>query len=102
MKRGDTSGRPLDVALGDRAARMLGSHDTDRWRERVTEARTTMSRVLQAGAGSSGDAYALGLLLESEGRRDEAREAFTLALRLPDRHLSHHLAREGLARVGPD
>ena len=97
----------LDLPFAYRAARdACGAGEACRsavdgaWRPRLEQALAATTRQIEAaGASASGTTRcAQGFLLAALGRADEANSSFRAALLAPDRLLSHHLAREGLAR----
>lgn len=103
----------IDVAYAYRSAARLcdasgGEECRDRlkatWTPRLEQALSAATRHLeQVGTSFPGTIRcAQGLLLVALGRPDEARQRFRDALLAPDRLLSHHLAREGLAELGAE
>jgi tetratricopeptide (TPR) repeat protein len=90
----------LRLALADEARRRLGRQGDDSWRRRLEEAlaRTTAAAEAAGGGNPGSTRWVQGLLLRALGREAEAQEAWRAVFRLPDRQLSHHLAR--LARRG--
>jgi tetratricopeptide (TPR) repeat protein len=96
----------VDVTFAFRAAVQLCRVEpsscretTTVWPARLEAALATATRQVDVVGSSTpgGIRTAQGLLLTALGRPDEARQRFRDALLAPDRNLSHHLAREGLA-----
>ncbi len=86
-----------------RAARRLGSVDEAAWRKRLEGAIDSVDMRLVVGTSYPGLlACVRGLLLQALGRGEEAAREFHTALLLPDRRLSHIMARDAQARTHPD
>ena len=92
-----SSGTALNVAFASRSTRRLDGDKGTAWK-------TTLESALAGsgngrGSGSGLAAYAQGLMLADLGRKDEAAEALRSVFRLPDRGMSHHLARLALREL---
>jgi hypothetical protein len=90
-------GSVADVANAHDAAALAGGIDQAEWRPILESAERRAGEL----AGSEDDASGLlalarGRLLRALGRDREAVEQFRAVFLLPDRGLSHHLAREAL------
>jgi tetratricopeptide (TPR) repeat protein len=90
-----TGGGPLAIAIADEAHRRLGLPAAPDRQQRLQEALDSATRTLDsAGTSNPGSLeYARALLLSALGRTAEAREAQVRVFVLPDRNLSHALAR---------
>jgi tetratricopeptide (TPR) repeat protein len=85
----------LGPVFAYRAARRLGPVDEEAWRARFEHAIDAVDTRLVVGTSYPGLlACARGLLLQALGRTEEAARELHKALLLPDRRLSHLLARE--------
>ena len=92
-----SGGTALNVAFAARAAHRLEANaDTD-WKPRLE---ATLARSGNGRANASGlAACARGLMLADLGRKDEAAAALRSVFLLPDRGMSHHLARLALSEL---
>lgn len=88
-------GSPLAVAIADDARTRLGKGRTAAQRRRLEEALDSATRTLESGGTSSPGTleYARALLLAGLGRPGESRTTLEHVFVLPDRNLSHALAR---------
>ena len=88
----------MRVALAADAARLAGRPLTPEQRARVEREIANLADLLDSGeAGSPGVArWTQGLLLRALGREAEARTAWRRVFYVPDRNLSHALARTAL------
>ena len=86
----------MRLALAADAWRLLGRPLDGRQRARVEEQAMELGELTESGEGSGMTRWIRGLLLEALGRGDEARAAWRSVLHLPDRNLSHQLARTAL------
>jgi hypothetical protein len=88
-------GAPISLAIGDAARARLGRARTAGERIRLENALEAATSTLEAGGTSNPGLveYTRGALLGALGRRDESREALRRVFVLPDRNLSHALAR---------
>jgi tetratricopeptide (TPR) repeat protein len=90
-------GSPVDVADAYEAATVMGPVDPASWRAALRSAERSAAALLESGSNASGlIMLARGRLLRALGRKQEANDQFQAVLLLPDRGLSHHLAREAL------
>jgi tetratricopeptide (TPR) repeat protein len=94
---GFSAGTAWNAAFALRAARRLDASDTNSWR-------TGLEAALSRSGGGRGNASGLaacahGLMLADLGRKDEAVAALRSAFVLPDRGMSHHLARLALREL---
>jgi hypothetical protein len=90
-------GSPVDVADAYEAAALEGPVDLASWRPALVSAEAETAALIESGAGASGlVTLARGRVLRALGREKEAVEQFRAVFLLPDRGLSHHLARETL------
>jgi tetratricopeptide (TPR) repeat protein len=88
---------PVDVADAYEAATVKGPVDPASWRAALRSAEQGAAALLESGSSPSGlVTLARGRLLRALGRKQEANEQFRAVFLLPDRGLSHHLAREAL------
>ncbi len=93
----------LGPVFAYRAARRLGPVEEAAWRKRFERAIDAVDTRLVVGTSYPGLlACVRGLLLQALGRDDEAAKEFRAALLLPDRRLSHLMAREAQPRARPD
>jgi hypothetical protein len=90
------AGSPTDLALGDDARARLGHARSEEQRRRLEEALASAGVALDSGGSSNPGTleYARALLLAAFDRKAEARTALQRAFVLPDRNLSHALARD--------
>jgi hypothetical protein len=91
-----SGGTPLNAAFAARAAHRLEATAAD-WK---TSLEATLARSANGRANGSGlAACARGLMLTDLGRKDEAAAALRSVFLLPDRGMSHHLARLALSEL---
>jgi tetratricopeptide (TPR) repeat protein len=92
-----SGGAGLNAAFASRAARGLDTSADTAWRTRLEAelARSGSGRANPSGLA----ACARGLMLADLGRKDEAAAALRSAFLLPDRGMSHHLARLALREL---
>ena len=90
-----------DLVWADRAQQSLGTYDPAKGRKKLEELVAAEEQRKDADA-SSGWWYNLGLLQSALGQKDAARESFRKALLLPDRMMSHHLARVAMADLSSE
>jgi tetratricopeptide (TPR) repeat protein len=90
-----TGGAPLAVAIADEARRRLGRTRTAAHRVRLEAALDAATRTLESGGTSSPGLleYARSALYAALGRDEESRRSLTRVFLLPDRGLSHAVAR---------
>jgi hypothetical protein len=90
-----TGGAPLAVAVADEARRRLGRTRTASQVVRLQAALDAATRTLEAGGTSSPGLleYARAVLYAALGRNEESSRSLTRVFLLPDRGLSHALAR---------
>jgi tetratricopeptide (TPR) repeat protein len=88
-------GSPIELAIADDARARSGHERTDEQRRRLEEGLSSATLALDSGSSTNPGtlAYARALLLAELDRKDEARSALQRAFLLPDRNLSHALAR---------
>jgi tetratricopeptide (TPR) repeat protein len=101
--RGSESG-PLAVAIADDARERLGSPRTPADRRRLEEALESATDTLASGGTSNPGSleYARAWLLAELGRVGESRQSLRRVFLLPDRNLSHAMARALLNDLPPD
>jgi len=92
-----SAGTAWNAAFAMRAARRLDASDTNSWRTGL-EAALARSGVGRGNASGLA-ACAHGLMLADLGRKDEAVAVLRSAFVLPDRGMSHHLARLALPEL---
>jgi tetratricopeptide (TPR) repeat protein len=97
----ESGGAPLAVAVADDARARLGRPRTPAQRTRLEAALASATATLESGGSSNPGSleYARGLLFAALGRTKEARQALQHVFILPDRNLSHSLARAALREV---
>jgi tetratricopeptide (TPR) repeat protein len=92
-----TDASPFHTALGYAAARARTGADADSWRPRLVRALAGVDATIDASDDGAGSLhYVRALLLDALHRPAERDAALLAVLRLPDRNLSHHLARAAL------
>jgi hypothetical protein len=97
VQRRARGGSPVDIADAYEAATVKGPVDPASWRAALRSAERDAAAVLESGSSPSGlITLARGRLLRALGRKQAANEQFRAVFLLPDRGLSHHLAREAL------
>ena len=91
-------GSPIELAIADSARGALGHRRTAEQQRRLETALESVAAAATAGNSSNpgGLEYSRGLLLASLGRREESVAALRRVFLLPDRNLSHALARDAL------
>lgn len=87
-----------DLAWALQAQQSLGTYDSGKADERIANALTAAESRQQTSTYSGLWWYNLGLL-QAALHQNDARESFEKVLALPDTHMSHHLAREALAKI---
>jgi tetratricopeptide (TPR) repeat protein len=97
-KAGEFSGGTAwNAAFAERAAHRLDPNAAADWKTRLE---ATLARSGNGRANGSGlAACARGLMLADLGRKDEAAAALRSVFLLPDRGMSHHLARLALSEL---
>jgi tetratricopeptide (TPR) repeat protein len=91
-------GRQAPYAL--LAARRLGKVDTAAWEKRLGEALQELEDYTAGGGHFPGSAvFSQGMILQLLGRSEEATEKLRQVFYLPDKGMSHYLAREALRKV---
>jgi len=68
----------------------------------LQESLTASQRLKDAGSLSGAAWYNLGTLEIALGQKDRARESFRKSLLLPDKMMSHHLARIAESELSSD
>jgi tetratricopeptide (TPR) repeat protein len=97
VQRRDRGGSPVDIADAYEAATVMGRVDPAAWRRALRSAEGAAAAIIEDRASPSGlVTLARGRVLRALGREQEAVEQFRGVFLLPDRGLSHHLAREAL------
>jgi tetratricopeptide (TPR) repeat protein len=97
VQRRARGGSPADIADAYEAATVTGPVDPAAWRAALRSGERGAAALLESGASASGLVIlARGRLLRALGRKQEAHEQFQAVFLVPDRGLSHHLAREAL------
>jgi Flp pilus assembly protein TadD len=97
VQRRAPRGSPIEVADAYEAAALVGPVDPAAWRPELELAARRAAALTESGAGSSGLlTLARGRVLRALGREQQAIDEFRAVFLLPDRGLSHHLAREAL------
>jgi tetratricopeptide (TPR) repeat protein len=96
-----SGGAPLAVAIADAARGRLGKPRRAAQRRRLEDALASATSTLESGGSSSPGTLesARGLLLAALGRTKEAQRALRHVFVLPDRNLSHALARAALKEL---
>jgi tetratricopeptide (TPR) repeat protein len=89
-------GTPVDVADAYEAATAIGPVDADAWRPTLLLAERRAAALIESGDAAGLVAVARGRVLRALAREQEAIEQFLAVFLLPDRGVSHHLAREAL------
>ena len=87
---------PIDLAIADQSRRQLKHERTEAQRRRLEDALESASATLDSGGTSSPGTLecARALLLAALERKEDARQSLQNVFLLPDRNLSHALARE--------
>ncbi len=89
------------IYFGLLAARRLGEGNPQEWNGRLTAALAELDAYVAGSGHFPGAAtYGQGLILRGLGRAQEGEERLRKALLLPDKSLSHYLAREALGAAG--
>jgi tetratricopeptide (TPR) repeat protein len=99
LKKAVAGAESGDLAWAIQAEKSLGTYDVGKAQERVENSLAAIESRAETSVSSGSLWYGIGLLQAALNHNQQAREAFGKALALPDTHLSHHLAREGLAAV---
>ena len=99
LQKAATGADSGDLAWTIQAEKSLGIYDSGKAQERIERSLAAVESRAETGSSSGSWWYSIGLLDASLHRNPQAREAFEKALALPDTHMSHHLAREGLAAI---
>ena len=89
-----------ELAIADGARGALGHQRTDEQQRRLEMALESVTLAVDSGSASNPGVleYSRGLLLASLSRKEESRAALRRVFLLPDRNLSHALARDALRR----
>jgi len=80
-----------------RAQQLLGTVDAAKGRQKVQELLAANERIKDANGANGWWWYNLGILQAAADQKGVATESFRKALLLPDRMMSHHLARAAMA-----
>ena len=88
-----------DLAWAIQAQKSLGTYDAAKADQRLAGSLTQAERSLAASTHSGYWQYTVGILQAALSRKEQARASFEEALILADNHMSHHLAREALAKL---
>ena len=83
-----------DLAWSERAARLLPRYDAEAWHTRLTAAVNEFQHDSQL---NSYRRYCFGMIQQSTGESEAARETFLKVFLLPDQMLSYHLTRIAIA-----
>src|SRR5262249_42646744 len=97
----ESDGAPMPLAIADDARRRLDRTRTAEERARPERALEAATSTLESGGTTRPGLTecARGSLLAALGRVDEARQSLRRVFVLPDRNLSHALARAALGRL---
>jgi tetratricopeptide (TPR) repeat protein len=90
-RRAAAQGNNVQVAYAYEAAKRLPAFNEAEWRQRLVARLKVLSDDIWANPGTL--EMWRGTILRALGRADEAKEAFTRAILLPDRYLSRYMAR---------
>jgi tetratricopeptide (TPR) repeat protein len=86
-----------DAGWANQAHRLLGAYDSQERQQNLQASLAAAQRVKEATAFTGWWWYNIGIMQAALDRKDQAREAFRIALLLPDSMMSHHLSREAIA-----
>lgn len=88
-----------NLAWAIQAEKLLGTYDAAMADQRAAESLAGAERRLESSTPSGSLEYAVGMLQDVLNQKEQARKSFEKTLILPDDHMSHHLAREALAKL---
>jgi tetratricopeptide (TPR) repeat protein len=88
-----------DLAWAIRAEKLLGTYNAEAASQLVAKFLARAESRADTGDSSGSWWYGIGLLQAALNRNEDARKSFDKSLLLPDTHMSHHLAREGLIEL---
>ncbi len=86
-----------DIVWAQRAQQLLGAYDPIKGRHKLEEVLAAGDRMTDTNGSNGWWWYNRGLLQSALDQKGPARESFRKALLLPDRMMSHHLARLAMA-----
>jgi tetratricopeptide (TPR) repeat protein len=90
------------IVWANRAQQLLGAYDPIKGRQKLQETLDADERMNDASGSNGSWWYNLGMLQAALDQKGPARESFRKALLLPDRMMSHHLARVAMADLRSD
>jgi tetratricopeptide (TPR) repeat protein len=88
-----------DLVWAIKAQKILGTYDSVKANQRLTESLAEAEGSLAASSHSGYWQYTVAMLQAALNQKEKARDSFEKALILADNHMSHHLAREALAEL---
>jgi tetratricopeptide (TPR) repeat protein len=91
-----------DIVWAIRAQQLLGTNDPIKGRQKLQEWLAAYQRMNEPDGLNGWWWYNLGILQSALDQNGPARESFRKALLLPDRMMSHHLARVAMTDPGSD
>ena len=91
-----------EIVWANRAQQLLGTNNPINARQKLQESLAADELMNEANGSSGWWWYTVGILQSALDRKGPAGESFRKALLLPDRMMSHHLARLAIADLGSD
>ena len=91
-----------DIVWAQRAQQLLGAYDPIKGRHKLQQLLAAGEPMTDTSGSNGWWWYNRGVLQSALDQKGPARESFTRALLLPDRMMSHHLARLAMADPGSD
>ena len=89
-----------DIVWANRAQQLLGTNDPVKGRQKLQDSLAADERVREDNGANGWWWYNYGILQCALDQKGPARESFRRALLLPDRMMSHHLARVAMTDLG--
>jgi predicted Zn-dependent protease len=88
-----------DLVWAIQAQKLLGTYDSVKANQRLTNTLVEAERSLAASTHSGYWQYTVAMLQAALSQKERATDSFAKTLILADNHMSHHLAREALAEL---
>lgn len=102
LQKAAASPTGADIVWANRAQQLLGAYDPMGGRQKLQQLLVADERMKDMSDSNGWWWYNLGILQSALDQKGQAMESFRRALLLPDRMMSHHLARAAMTELGSD
>jgi len=102
LRKAAASQAGAEIVWASRAQQLLGAYDPIKGRRVLQDSLDAAERMKDVNGSNGWWWYNLGALQSALDQKDSARESFRKALLLPDRMMSHHLARVAMIDLDSD